>query len=304
MIWGNVSARKYFSEFATISAEQPLSACLVKGALKDSYRTSLSVRARLDTIFRTPGSGMIYCLLPIIIRVLSFAVEFKPLPLPIFFSTLVCAVTGSALLASLTVLPMADVAGAVLRVVAGICAIAEGLGENDRQASRLVTRVTAIKPSMLAIKQGTKLASSESLRQLLATVEEIQKFMDKYTRTNLLNRVRKQKAHAESIMQLGNDVRDILQTLELGVAVDAEAWAREDAADRVEEFETLLEVMDRVERSRTRDHKELMRLLEVSSGRSSSKVFGVQPAPQWFFNRHTLLPLSSVCGFLASVKPF
>lgn len=51
---------------------------------------------------------------------------------------------------------MADIVFSVLRVVAEI-------EENSRQASYLVKRVAAIERPMLAIKQGTRLASSESL---------------------------------------------------------------------------------------------------------------------------------------------
>lgn len=76
----------------------------------------------------------------------------------------------------LTAEPMAAIAAVVLRVVAEIRYVGVGIHENDRQASRLFKRVVAIEPPVLAVQEGTSMSSSESLRQLLATVEKIRDF--------------------------------------------------------------------------------------------------------------------------------
>ncbi|CAM9942740.1 unnamed protein product, partial [Ectocarpus sp. 8 AP-2014] len=49
---------------------------------------------------------------------------------------------------------MADVAVIVLGVMAQIRDFAKDIKENDRQACRLIERVKAIEPAVLAVKQG------------------------------------------------------------------------------------------------------------------------------------------------------
>lgn len=75
---------------------------------------------------------------------------------------------------------MAGVAEVILRVVAEIRDVAKGIKENDRQACRLSKRVMAIEPPVLAVREGTKQSSSESLRQLLAALKKIRKFLEGY----------------------------------------------------------------------------------------------------------------------------
>ncbi|CAN0287962.1 unnamed protein product, partial [Ectocarpus sp. 6 AP-2014] len=96
---------------------------------------------------------------------------------------------------------MAEVAVLILGVVAEIHDIAKDIKENDQQAYRLLERVGAIEPAVLAVEQGTKTSSSESLRQLLATVKMIRKILAEYARTTNFNRALKRKANASKFTQ-------------------------------------------------------------------------------------------------------
>lgn len=157
---------------------------------------------------------------------------------------------------------MADVAALILHVVAKIRDIAESIKETDRQASRLFKRITAIEPPVLAVRQGTKLSTSESLRQLLATAEDIQRFLKEYARTGKVGRALKRKANAEKFTRLGVTLTESMQALQIDVTVDA--WAKEDATDRLDDLENMMDFVEGMERNRVGDHKEVMRALKVS----------------------------------------
>ena len=157
---------------------------------------------------------------------------------------------------------MADVAIGILRVVAEIRDVAEGVRENDRQACRLFKRVVAIEPPVLAVQNGTKMSSSESLRQLLTTVEEIRSFLEGYAQTTKFNRALKRSANAAEFTQLGASLTEGMQALQLDVNVDA--WATEDTSDRLEDLEYMVDMMERMERNRTDNHAEVMGVLKVS----------------------------------------
>ena len=163
---------------------------------------------------------------------------------------------------------MADVAVLVLQVVAEIHDAAKGMKENDRQAHRLFERVTAIEPAVLAVKQGTTRYSSESLRQLLETVEGIRNFLDGYARTKKINRALKRKSNAATFSHLGVILTEGMQALHLDVSVDA--WAKEDASDRLEDLENMIDMMEALEQNRTDNHAEVMGALKVSLEYSNS----------------------------------
>ncbi|CAN0096500.1 unnamed protein product [Ectocarpus sp. 12 AP-2014] len=167
---------------------------------------------------------------------------------------------------------MADVAVVILRVVAKIRDVAEGIKENDRQACRLFKRVMAIEPPVLAVQEGTKLSSSESLRQLLGTVEEIWNFLEGYARTTKFNRALQRKANADKFTQLGVILTEGMQALQLDVAVDA--WATEDASDRLEDLEIMVDILERMERNRTDNHAEVMGVLKALRNDERAELTG------------------------------
>ncbi|CAM9197245.1 unnamed protein product [Ectocarpus sp. 4 AP-2014] len=144
---------------------------------------------------------------------------------------------------------MADVAVAVLRVVAEIRNVAERFKENDRQAWRLYDRVTAIESPVIAVKDGSKMSSSESLHQLLLVVEEIRNFLEGYARTTNFNRALKRKANADNFAKLSVMLTEGMHPLQLDIAVDA--WTKEDASNRVDDLENMVDIMERTERKRT-----------------------------------------------------
>eukprot|EP00752_Nemacystus_decipiens_P017025 g15243.t1 len=156
---------------------------------------------------------------------------------------------------------MTDVAVAVLHVVAAIHDVAKDIKEADRQAWRLFERVTAIEPAVVAVKYGKKRLSSDSLRQLLETVEKIRNFLDEYAQTTKLNRALKRKSNATKFTDFGAMLSEGMQGLHLDVAVDA--WANEDASDRLQDLENLIDVMEEMERRRTGNHAEVMGALKA-----------------------------------------
>lgn len=166
--------------------------------------------------------------------------------------------------------------------------IAEGIVENDRQACRLSKRVLAVEPPVLAVEEGTKLSSTESLRQLLATVEKIRDFLGRYARTAKFKRALNRKANAAEFTRLGAILTEGMQALQLEVAVDA--WAKEDASDRLGELEHMMDMLERMESNRADNHAELVgsqaeiiAVLKVSM----EVPCGVQPTLAPFLQRHT-----------------
>ncbi|CAM9331098.1 unnamed protein product [Ectocarpus fasciculatus] len=167
---------------------------------------------------------------------------------------------------------MLDVAVVILRVVVEIRDVAEGINENHLQARRLLKRAMAIEAPVLAVQNGTRISSSESLRQLLATVEKIRDFLEGYARTTKLNSALKRKPHAAKFTQLGVDLTEGMQALQLDVAVDT--WAKEDASDRLEDLENMVDMMETMERNRTENHAEVMDVLKALRKDERSELTG------------------------------
>lgn len=72
----------------------------------------------------------------------------------------------------------------------------------------------------------------------------------------------KRKANAAKFTQLGVILTEGMQALQLDVAVDA--WAKEDASDRLEDLENMVDMIERMERTHTDNHTEVMGVLKVS----------------------------------------
>lgn len=84
---------------------------------------------------------------------------------------------------------MADVAIAILQLVAEIRDEANGIEKGERKAHRLVKGVTAIEPALIAVKLGETIRPPpERLRQLSETVERIRIFLKVYARSSKLQR--------------------------------------------------------------------------------------------------------------------
>ena len=164
---------------------------------------------------------------------------------------------------------MTDVFVDILGVVEDIQDVAKGIKENDHQASRLSKRVAAIEPRVLAVKQSTMLSSFKSLRQLLVIVEEIRDFLGEFVRTEDIDRALKWKAHDDKFTRLGVNLTERMEALQRDVVVDA--WAKEDASDRLKDIETMMSTVEQMERHRKDNHAKVTgkrakvtRALEVS----------------------------------------
>lgn len=159
---------------------------------------------------------------------------------------------------------MVDVAVTILQVLVEVRDVAEGIQENDEQARRLSERVIAIEPTVLAVKNGQKRLSPESLRQLLETVEKIKAFLDGYKRTTKLTRVWKRRSNAGKFKDFSFELSEGRQALQLDVLVDV--WAKEDASDRLGDIENLKDEMKRKQRNSTDNRAEFTRAVKVSMG--------------------------------------
>lgn len=208
------------------------------------------------------------------------------------------ALTGRALLTFLTTGPMSDVVKDIFRLVAGIRYVARGIKESDHQASRLFKRVATIGPRVLAFKQGTGLSSSESLRQLLVTVKEIGNFLDEYVQTNDIDRAFKREAHAAKFTQLGAILIERMEALRRDIMVDA--WAKEDASDRLKDLENMMDVMKQMGRRGTDDHAPVtgkdtavMHALKVSLERTGNVAAIWQSPPLTFLAAFVRCPVFS-----------
>ncbi|CAM9787007.1 unnamed protein product [Ectocarpus sp. 12 AP-2014] len=157
---------------------------------------------------------------------------------------------------------MADVgvnAITVLQVVAEIRDVVEGIQENDEQAHRLSERVKAIQPGVLAVKNGKRGVSPQSLRQLLRALEAIRSFLHGYARSNFLNRVWRRRSNASRFRGFSYDLSEGLQALQMDVLVDV--WAKEDVSDRLEDIGNLKHAMRRGERNSNENRAEFSRAL-------------------------------------------
>ncbi|CAB1111401.1 unnamed protein product [Ectocarpus sp. CCAP 1310/34] len=129
----------------------------------------------------------------------------------------------------------------VLQVVAEIRGVAEGIQENDEQAHRLSERVKAIQPGVLAVKNGKRGVSPESLRQLFEALEAIRNFLHGYARSNFLNRVWRRRSNASRFRAFSHDLTEGMQALQMDVLVDV--WAKQDVSDRLEDIANLKHAM-------------------------------------------------------------
>lgn len=157
---------------------------------------------------------------------------------------------------------MADVAITILQVLVDIRDVAESIQDNDEQAHRLSERVKAIQPAVLSVKNGKINASSESLHQLLETMENVKNFLGDFKRTTRLQRVWRRRSNADKFMAFSTELSEGRQALQLDVLVDV--WAKQDASDRLEDIENLKDAMRRKERNSTDNRAEFTSAVKVS----------------------------------------
>ncbi|CAN0034971.1 unnamed protein product [Ectocarpus sp. 8 AP-2014] len=128
---------------------------------------------------------------------------------------------GELVLAKFAGQAVVNIAELILESVDSIGSIVRGMKENNRHASQLLEMVEAIEPPIRAIqKKGTTLSGSESLRQLLETVQEIRTVLDEYARTCIVARALKRKKIAKKFAWLGNNLTQKMHAVQLGDIAD------------------------------------------------------------------------------------
>lgn len=162
----------------------------------------------------------------------------------------------------------AEIAIVILRVLGEIRGIAKDVKANDKRASRLLERVVAIEPPVRKIEQGTRLSTSESLRQLLATVEDVRNLLDGYARATLRERIVNRKNTASNFKEIGAKLTEGMQALQLDVVV--EVLAKEDEADRVDDNENMLDALESMRLDLMDGQKKILDAVKVSVERVSS----------------------------------
>lgn len=119
-----------------------------------------------------------------------------------------------------TLTGMAD-AIAILQTVARIRNGANTIEKGDRKVHRLVERVIAIEPALIAVKEGRWWLPSEPLRQLSETMDNIREVLNDYARSPKFKRVSKFKA--AMFADLGTALTEAMITLKLEEAMEREA---------------------------------------------------------------------------------
>ena len=176
---------------------------------------------------------------------------------------------GRRFLPSHAAVPLAaEVAIVILRVLDEIRKIAKDVKANDKRASRLLARVAAIEPPVRKVEQGTRLSTSESLRQLLATVEDVRNLLDGYARATLRERTVNRKNTASKFKKIGAKLTEGMQALQLDVVV--EVLAKEDEADRVDDNENMLDALESMRLDLMDGQKKILDAVKVSVERVSS----------------------------------
>lgn len=114
-----------------------------------------------------------------------------------------------------------SIAELILECVDSIGSIVRGMKENNRHASDLLKTVEAIEPPIRAIqKKGTKLSGSESLRQLLETVQETRTVLEQYAITCIVARALRRKKIAKKFASLGNSLTQKMHAVQLDAIAD------------------------------------------------------------------------------------
>ncbi|CAN0004667.1 unnamed protein product [Ectocarpus sp. 6 AP-2014] len=128
---------------------------------------------------------------------------------------------GELVLAKFAGQAVVNIAELILECVDSIGSVVRGMKENNRHASQLLEIVEAIEPPIRAIqKKGTTLSGSESLRQLLETVQEIRTVLDEYALTCIVARTLKRKKIAKKFAWLGNNLTQKMHAVQLGDIAD------------------------------------------------------------------------------------
>lgn len=145
---------------------------------------------------------------------------------------------------------MADFVSATLQVLAEIRDVAKSIEGSSRQARRLSERVADIEPVLTSVQQGGGRLSSSSpaLRRLLPTATKIRQFLEEYARMPTLDRAAAQRKNATKFAQLGVALDLGTRALQLGDDVDVDARGKEDASDRQEDLESLVDLVAAMER--------------------------------------------------------
>lgn len=159
---------------------------------------------------------------------------------------------------------MANCGVIVVDCVRRVLGIADGIHEVGKQASRLIQRVSTIEARMSTIVQGTMPPSSESLIRLLEAVQDIHEFLTRYKRTGDVNRAFNRNEYATKFAEFTVALMHGVQTLQLDI--DVNGWAKEDAKDRADDLEYMMELLEEMEANRRGDYQQVVHVLKVNKG--------------------------------------
>ncbi|XP_031135716.1 mixed lineage kinase domain-like protein isoform X3 [Sander lucioperca] len=143
----------------------------------------------------------------------------------------------------------------ILSVASAIYDLVEKVQANKKQCQRVRERVKALQHVVESIKTGGQSSADveRTLRELSTTLASAKDLIEKFTKSNLLNRVLKSGNHQDVFQSLNDRLNDAFQNLSLNLAV--------------EQKEILLKVFDQTSRDkedemdRKQDNTELEKLL-------------------------------------------
>lgn len=157
---------------------------------------------------------------------------------------------------------MSDFLVLALQAVQGVAAFVEELENLSVQASRLAKRMRALEEPLKSLQRSQRPYPRESLRQLFNVVEEAGSFLTEFRNASTLSRIRHRRSHSRKFMELSSRMAEVIQTLELGMAV--RSWEGEDELDRAQDLEQLLDGIAMLGNAQQGNHDQLMRAIEVS----------------------------------------
>lgn len=166
---------------------------------------------------------------------------------------------------------MSDFLVLALQAVQGVAVFMDELETLSTQASRLAKRMCALEEPLKSMRERQRLYPRESLRQLFNVVDESLTFLDEFRSASSLSRIRHRRSHSKKFIELRERMAEVIQTLELGMAV--RSWEEEDELDRVEDLEQLdrLAMLENLQRG---NHDEVIRAIEVSDLFSTVHAWG------------------------------
>lgn len=155
-----------------------------------------------------------------------------------------------------------DPVGLVLATIGKVVQMMDDLKNMSTQAFRLADRIGGLEEPLQSIERSRRPYPEEALRQLLDVIKDSRDVLREIRESTPLWRIRNGRSTGAHLSDLSHRIGEVVQTLEVGVAV--KRWEQEDELDRAKDWERLWEELDKICATHERHHKEVMEGFKVS----------------------------------------